>query len=390
MSRLYWSNLPDGEEAARRNQHLVQLVHYRGFADAGITGDEHEFGGALGHDPVERRKQRIDLALPPVQLLRDQQSVRRVVRAQREWIDATMRLPFRQAPPKIGFQARGGLVALLGVLGEELHDDGGQRLGDCGAIAGRYRLTCDVAVDPLQRVGGSKRQHARKHLVQGDAQRVEIAAGIDRAIHAPGLFGRHVGEGAGNDLRRRGRLALARQPGRDAEAGEPDVAGVVDEHVRRLDVLVDETAPMDVAERRRQANGDAQEARQIERLPLVPLKNAIQGLTARVLEYEDRPSFVTSERQRLGCPRGIEFGCERVFVLEPSETLRRRLFCGECDRQDRRWVAVLPAAVKGEVRTFPDGLQHVPRRLCHGGHPCRHGCTIPKIVILTVFVPSWI
>jgi len=29
---------------------------------------------------------------------------------------------------------------------------------------------------------------------------------------------------------------------------------------------------------------------------LVPFKNPIQGLTARVLEYEDRPPFVTSER----------------------------------------------------------------------------------------------
>ena len=65
------------EEAARRNQRLVQLVHHGGFADAGITGYEHELGGTLGHDPVEGRKQSIDLALPPVQLLWDQQSVRR-------------------------------------------------------------------------------------------------------------------------------------------------------------------------------------------------------------------------------------------------------------------------------------------------------------------------
>ncbi len=129
---------------------------------------------------------------------------------------------------------------------------------------------------------------------------------------------------------RYGRLALVRQLGRNPEAGEPDVAGVVDEHVRRLDVLMDETAPMDLAECCRQADSDAQDARQIERLSLVPLKNQIQGLAARILEYEDRPPFVTSERQRLGCPRRIEFGCERVFVLEPPETLRRRLFRGEC------------------------------------------------------------
>jgi hypothetical protein len=62
---------------------------------------------------------------------------------------------------------------------------------------------------------------------------------------------------------------------------------------------------------------------------LVPLKNPIQRLTARVFEYEDRPPVVSSERERLGCPRGIEFGRERVFVLQSPNNLRRRLFCGE-------------------------------------------------------------
>jgi hypothetical protein len=59
---------------------------------------------------------------------------------------------------------------------------------------------------------------------------------------------------------------------------------------------MDEAPPMDLAECGRQANGDAQEASQVERLPLVPFKNPIQGLTARVLEYEDGTPFVTSER----------------------------------------------------------------------------------------------
>jgi hypothetical protein len=48
---------------------------------------------------------------------------------------------------------------------------------------------------------------------------------------------------------------------------------------------------MGVTECCRQANGDAQEASQVERLPLV--KNPIQRLAARVLEYEDRTPFVT-------------------------------------------------------------------------------------------------
>jgi hypothetical protein len=130
---------------------------------------------------------------------------------------------------------------------------------------------------------------------------------------------------------------------------------------------MDEAVLMDLAERCRQGNGDAQETGQIERLPLVSLKNPIQGLTARILEYEYCPSFVTSERQRPGCPRGIEFGCERVFVLEPPETLRRRHFRGQCHRQNRRRIAMLPSAIKREVRAFPEEFQHVFRRRCHGG-----------------------
>src|SRR5580704_11249854 len=98
----------------------MQLINDGGLADAGITGYEHELGCTLSHDPIERREQNIDLALPPVQLLWDQKSVRGVVGAQREWGDAAMRLPFRQTPAKIGFQAGGSLVALLGVLGKQL------------------------------------------------------------------------------------------------------------------------------------------------------------------------------------------------------------------------------------------------------------------------------
>ena len=84
----------------------------------------------MGHDPVEGREQGLDLALAPVQLLRDQQPVRRVPRAQRERVDAAVRLPFRQAAPQIGLEAGGGLVAFLGGLGEQLHHDRRERRRD--------------------------------------------------------------------------------------------------------------------------------------------------------------------------------------------------------------------------------------------------------------------
>ena len=81
------------EKPARRHKRFMQLVDHRGFADAGIAGHQHELRRALRHDPIKGREQGGDLALSSVKLFRDQQSVRSVVRAQRKWIDATVRLP---------------------------------------------------------------------------------------------------------------------------------------------------------------------------------------------------------------------------------------------------------------------------------------------------------
>jgi len=134
----------------------VQLVHNGGFADAGIAGYQHEFWCALGHDAIEGGEQGVDLALPPVTASQGSATgpTRRARRAGTDRCD--QRLPFRQAPSQIGYQTGGGLVALLGVFGEELQGDRRQRLGDRGALAGRRRLTRDVAVDPLQGIGGRK------------------------------------------------------------------------------------------------------------------------------------------------------------------------------------------------------------------------------------------
>ena len=148
-------------------------------------------------------------------------------------------------------------------------------------------------MDPFQRVRGRERERAGQQLVQGDAQGVEIAPGIDRAVHAPGLLRGHVGEGPGKNLRRRGRQALAGEPRRHAEAGEPHVTRVVDEHVRRLDVPVDDTLPVGLSERVGQTDGDAQEAGQIDRLPLLALDDPIEGLTTGIVEDEGRSPFVT-------------------------------------------------------------------------------------------------
>jgi hypothetical protein len=58
---------------------------------------------------------------------------------------------------------------------------------------------------------------------------------------------------------------------------------------------MDQATPMDLAKCRRQANSDAKDAGQIERLSPIPLKNPPQGFTARIFEDENRPPLVTSE-----------------------------------------------------------------------------------------------
>jgi hypothetical protein len=52
----------------------------------------------------------------------------------------------------------------------------------------------------------------------------------------------------------------------------------------------------------------------------------------------------------------MEFGCDREFVFEPPDTLRRRLISRKHHCQNWHWVAALSAAVKSEVRALAERL----------------------------------
>jgi len=57
-------------------------------------------------------------------------------------------------PPEVALQAGRGLVAVLGRLGQQLHDDGRDDAGHIlQPLGGRHRPPRDVAVDPFHRVG---------------------------------------------------------------------------------------------------------------------------------------------------------------------------------------------------------------------------------------------
>jgi hypothetical protein len=96
----------------------VELIDDRGLADAGVSGDEHQFGPAARDDAIERGEEGVDLTVPPIQLLGDHQAIRSVMDAGREVVDASLELPLGQTAPQIAFNSRRRLIPILGCLGQ--------------------------------------------------------------------------------------------------------------------------------------------------------------------------------------------------------------------------------------------------------------------------------
>src|SRR5206468_6362073 len=66
------------EVAASASQRPVDLVNQGCFSDTGVPGHEQQLSGPLGR-PFERRLERRDLAISPIQALRDRERVRHVL-----------------------------------------------------------------------------------------------------------------------------------------------------------------------------------------------------------------------------------------------------------------------------------------------------------------------
>jgi hypothetical protein len=179
------------EQPARRDERLVQLVHHRRLTGPRVAGDEDQLRRAALDDAVERHEQRLDLALAPVQPLRDEEPARGVALGERKVVDATPQLPLREAAREVALDAGRRVVALLRGLREELHHDRGDHRWDFARpVRRRHGLPRDVAVHPFHRIRGREGERAGEHLVEHHAKRVEIAPRVDRPVHPPGLLGR--------------------------------------------------------------------------------------------------------------------------------------------------------------------------------------------------------
>jgi hypothetical protein len=113
------------------------------------------------------------------------------------------------------------------------------------------------------------------------------------------------------------------------------MASVVDDHILRLDVFMDEALPVGLANCRGQPDGNAKEKDPIDLFSFMLLNHPIEQFTTWISEYEGRSPSVPSQRERPSRPFCIEFRCERVFMFEPPESLRRRLLSSNRHRQDR-------------------------------------------------------
>ena len=350
--------LAGGEQAARRHQNLVQLVHHRGFADPGIAGHQNQLGLALCLYAVERRQKARRLALPPKERFRDQQTVRHVPSAEPERVDPPEPLPRSEAAAQIRLKSGGGLVARLRGLAEQFQNDVRKRRGDgCNLRVGPDRLPGDMAMHPFHRLGGCEGQRPRQQLIENDAQGIKIAARIDRAVHPPGLFRRHVSERAGDPLRRRRFLPVMRQAGGDAKPGQPHAAaGPVHQDVRRFQVLMDQAARMRLPDGGRERDGKAQKGINGQKRA----DHAVERPAAGILEHQRHPAALIAQLQRTGGPGRVEFGTQLIFVLQPLDDRRRRMVMDRRCNQNGRGATIEETSRKSHKAIAPELLDDVP------------------------------
>src|SRR5262249_2296024 len=136
-------------------------------------------------------------------------------------------------------------------------------------------------------------------------------------------------------------------------------------NVRRLDVLVDQTPAMELAQSGTQAHRGPQELSELGRLR----EQTTQRLSARVLEHEGGSVVVAGEQDWPDRPGAVQVCPQRVFVLEPTNELRCWMLRHRCQRQngDRPRSARVPLrpSREHEVRVGANWVEGVLRKT-HG------------------------
>ena len=156
-------------------------------------------------------------------------------------------------PAQVAEHLRRRLVAVGRVLGHQLHDQAVELGGDLGpAHRQADRDVLDVLQRHRERRLALERGDAREHLIERHAQRIQVAAVVERL--ALRLLGAHVQRGAHRHAGLGHLEAVGVLIAAEAEVGDLDLTLPGQQDVLGLDVA------MDQAELARHADGHARPA----------------------------------------------------------------------------------------------------------------------------------
>ena len=194
--------------------------------------------------------------------------------------------------------------------------------GTCRVARVRRReASGDVEVHHLERIGALVRHDAGQQLVDRDAERVEVGAIVERAVHAPGLLRSDVGE---RPLEARGRAeaaALAAKLRRDVEVDElGDTALRVVNNVVGVHVLVNDVGRVHVAQDEREPRRQTQPLLQRQAPAREP---GLERPASEVLEDERELAPVLDEA--VGAHDAVEVeGAQQVVLVAEARELPGR------------------------------------------------------------------
>jgi hypothetical protein len=229
-----------------------------------------------------------------------------------------------------------------------------------------------VAVDQLEQVRRVEGKSSDQHLVHRHAQRVQIGAIIDVAVHPAGLLGRHVRDSTFEQVGMARCLLLAREPGGNAEIGErhPPRVGV-DDDVVRVDVLVNDAEAMELAEYSGELNAGIEGAGQQK------WAAGDQGLerdTAGIVQHKRDPVTVRDKVHRPCHTFDLQGAQDRKLAAQAGklaggrELIRRGL-------DDHRQAVRSPAAAEHHPALSAEDL--MMKRVAGKNHVAHGGTTLP-------------
>ena len=208
----------------------------------------------------------------------------------------------------------------------------------------------------LLRRRAQKRRRAGQHLVRDASQRVDVGAAVE--LRAGGLLGAHVDRRADDETGARHPVVGGGADGaRHAEVGHDGVTGL-DQHVRRLDVAVDDVELVRVGERVRDLARDHE--RVVHRQPGLAPEPVAQGLAL------DVGHDVVEEA--VGLARVVQGKDVRVGQAGGDLDLAHEALGTERDGD------VLPEDLDRDAARLPEVLRQIHRR-----HPASANLALERI-----------